>query len=430
MKKLIFAVLALLCTASLQAQQFDVLDQVRADWRKASGMEGPHRFDYGPLSPAPKGYKPFYISHYGRHGSRYAWNSDTYSLLYKVFSDAHNAGALTEAGENFYAEYKDFYEIPYINTGDLVPLGFEQHGKLGKFVYESFPQVFRGAKKVDAVVSTSARSIVSMSSFCLSLKGCNPDLDIFQSSNHTGMLVAAPTGAPRQVRRFYEGQNTTPDVESVSHFNSRTVDYDGILGNLFKDPEFVSSYDGGKAGVLGEFFALLGGYRNYSEEAIFDGYLTEDQMLGLWEASNYSSYVTDLTARYGNIPLLEDIIAKTDAALDDPTMAANLRFGHDYVAEAFLCLINANGCGTVVEEASDAKYWFQNYNIPMATTILFVFYRNRKDDVLFKLVWNEEEASLPQLTPVTGCYYRWNDFKEWADGLIAAHPQIEAPKDR
>ena len=48
----------------------------------------------------------------------------------------------------------------------------------------------------------------------------------------------------------------------------------------------------------------------------------------------------------------------------------------------------------------------------------------------FKLVWNEEEASLPQLTPVTGCYYRWNDFKEWADGLIAAHPQIDAPKDR
>ncbi len=24
-------------------------------------------------TPAPKGYKPFYVSHYGRHGSRYHW---------------------------------------------------------------------------------------------------------------------------------------------------------------------------------------------------------------------------------------------------------------------------------------------------------------------------------------------------------------------
>ena len=28
--------------------------------------------------PAPKGYKPFYVSHYGRHGSRYHY---TYSYM-------------------------------------------------------------------------------------------------------------------------------------------------------------------------------------------------------------------------------------------------------------------------------------------------------------------------------------------------------------
>lgn len=29
-------------------------------------------------TPAPKGYKPFYVSHYGRHGSRYHY---TYSYM-------------------------------------------------------------------------------------------------------------------------------------------------------------------------------------------------------------------------------------------------------------------------------------------------------------------------------------------------------------
>ena len=32
-----------------------------------------HSYEYlpGPAAPVPDGYEPFYISHYGRHGSRY-----------------------------------------------------------------------------------------------------------------------------------------------------------------------------------------------------------------------------------------------------------------------------------------------------------------------------------------------------------------------
>ena len=52
------------------AQVNDVLDIVAADRGKLSGCEGPYRFDAPALTPAPKGYTPFYISHYGRHGSR------------------------------------------------------------------------------------------------------------------------------------------------------------------------------------------------------------------------------------------------------------------------------------------------------------------------------------------------------------------------
>ena len=40
----LLAGLLLTCTL-LQAQQYDVLDKVKADMRKAYGMEGPHRLD-------------------------------------------------------------------------------------------------------------------------------------------------------------------------------------------------------------------------------------------------------------------------------------------------------------------------------------------------------------------------------------------------
>ena len=128
MNKFGFSALLLLVCFVAGAQQYDVLDQVKSDPRKAAGMEGPHRFEVPAPTPAPKGYKPFYISHYGRHGSRYAWDSKTYTLLHEVLSAAHEAGKLTPRGEDFYGKFEAFYPIPLINTGDLVPLGWEQQG--------------------------------------------------------------------------------------------------------------------------------------------------------------------------------------------------------------------------------------------------------------------------------------------------------------
>ena len=408
-KKAIFTALFLLFVAlTAGAQQYDVLDQVKADWRKAAAMEGPHRFDAPALTKAPKGYKPFYLSHYGRHGSRYAWNSKTYTYLRDVLSKAHEEQALTPLGEEFYENYMAFYETPLINTGDLVPLGFEQHKRIGEWAYEAFPEVFRKDKRVDAIVSTAPRSIVSMSSFCLSLQKKNPRLDIFQSSNHVGLTVATPTSAPRPLRRAFK-EDDISNMESISHFNHRFLDYEGLLCRIFKDPDYVKQFSGGRTNFLQQCFQLVGGYHNYEERPLF--------------------YYTDLTARYGNIPLLEDFIDKAEKAFSDPSKAADLGFGHDYVLEAFLCLINADGCGTMVEKASDAKYWFQSYDIPMAATVMFVFYKNKKDDILFKVVWNEAEATLPQLTPVQGPYYRWADFTAWAQAMMAAHPEVPVTEE-
>ena len=40
------------------------------------------------LTPAPAGKKPFYISHYGRHGSRYISNRTGYDTPYKMMIQA------------------------------------------------------------------------------------------------------------------------------------------------------------------------------------------------------------------------------------------------------------------------------------------------------------------------------------------------------
>lgn len=418
----VFAVVLGSYTAS--AQQYDVLEQVANDWRKMSAMEGPHRFDGTDISKAPKGYEPVYISHYGRHGSRYASSSSTYVKLQEILSDGHNARVLTDIGEKFYELFKDFVDVPLTNTGDIVPLGFEQHKMISDIVYDNFAKVFADGRKVNAIASTSQRCIVSMASFCANLKGRNPGIDLFMDSNHASMTIVAPPSAPSALRRNFVGPKESTGLESVESFGRRIVDLDALNARLFKVPTFIDNYEGGIYAFSKVLFSFLTGYRNYCDEPIFDFVLTKEQMVTLWEANNFDSFTYDTEARYRMIPLLEDIIAKADVALGDPSIAADLRFGHDYIAEAFTCLINANSVGTIPSRADEVKEWFQSYNICMATTLLFVFYKNKAGDVIFKLVWNEHDANLPQLTPVTGCYYRWSDFKTWAAGLLAEHPEI------
>jgi len=427
MKKLMTLFAGLLSCLLLQAQQYDVLEKVKADVRKAYGMEGPHRLDeFGTLSKAPSGYKPFYISHYGRHGSRYAWNSETYTLIRDVFKKAEEKNVLTPYGKEFAKKYMDFWEVPYINAGDLVPLGYDQHLAIGTFVYEQFPQVFKGRKKVDALSSTGQRCIVSMGAFNAGLLSGNPKLQIRMQSDHMGMGIIAPPSAPRAIRKKFKGQDEDKvkmEME-VEEFFIRTCDPQSVLDKLFTDSKFLNDFTGGASDFLSQLWELLSGYHNYEPEPLFDDLLTADQRVKFWEASNYYSFRSDVTARYGVIPLLNDIIEKSEASFADPNRAAHLRFGHDYILEGMVALLNVDNMGTIPEKPEDAKYWFQSYKIPMAGTLLFVFYKNKKNDIIFKVVLNENDATLPDLKPVEGNFYRWSDFRAFTDKIIQEHPEL------
>lgn len=407
----------------LGAQEYNVLDVVRADARKSWAMEGPHRLDeMGPLTKAPCGYKPFYISHYGRHGSRYAWNAKSYVIIHDVLTKAAETGSLTPFGQDLYQKYEAFYMEPWINAGDLVPLGFDQHQQIGSFVAASFPQVFKGSREVSAISSTAQRSIVSMGAFSLGLKGHNGKLKITQGSNHKGMTVAAPPSAPKSLVRHFEGEDNKPDMESADSFFERHFNGEAVLDRLFSDKAFLKEFDGGVR-FLRELWQLVCGYHNYESRPLFDDIFTPEEMVTAWECDNYSSFYGDVGARYSELPLLEDIVTKAQYAFAHPDRAADLRFGHDYILEALTCLLNVNGCGTIPAKSEEVKYWFQSYNIPMAATILFVFYKNRKGDILFKVLLNEREVALADLTPVKAPYYRWSDFMTWYDALRAAHPE-------
>ncbi len=423
MKKIFAAIIALAGMLSAGAQTYNVREIVAADHDKAAGCEGPYRYDAEPLTPSPKGYEPFYISHYGRHGSRYAWNDGTYIMIKKVMDAAYKADALTDFGKRFYDRYCTFYLVPLINTGDLTELGGEQHANVAAALCNEFPEIFSRGGRFLARSSVSPRAITSMTAFCVSMQKCAPKADIETNALHTNMAVIYPTECPDQLTVRFEGTIRPLDDSAVKDL--RTRHYDDILGRLFTDRGFLEE-TGGRSGFVNQLFDFWAGYRNYCETDLFEGLFTEEEIVDFWEWENFRLYMSHSADRYQMIPLLQDIVDWANEAVAGGQYSGHFRFGHDTVVNAIVPLLNLNGCGFQPDRAEDVKYWFQNYNTPKAANFEFVLYRSKKSrDILFKVLLNNSEAALPQLEPVSGPYYLWDDFVAWTEELYAAHQVVK-----
>ncbi|MBQ1618705.1 MAG: histidine-type phosphatase, partial [Bacteroidales bacterium] len=124
---------------------------------------------------APEGYEAFYISHYGRHGSRWMTSQSRYDRLVSYFKDKRN---LTPAGKKAAAAMKKVAKDAKGHAGDLTALGARQHRDIAARMFRNFPQVFGTGSEVQAASSTSRRCIASMEAFTGQLKKERPALRI------------------------------------------------------------------------------------------------------------------------------------------------------------------------------------------------------------------------------------------------------------
>lgn len=74
------------------------LDEIRRDPERAGGVYYVTDLSH-PVTPAPKGYTPFYINGYFRHGARQIDDEVTYPAIYGVLEKAHATNNLTDLGK-------------------------------------------------------------------------------------------------------------------------------------------------------------------------------------------------------------------------------------------------------------------------------------------------------------------------------------------
>ena len=417
MKKTLFLIMTMLMAMSAWAQSGNVLDQLKADPRKSYGNDYPYQFTTPQLTKAPKGYKPFYISHYSRHGSRYYWNAFLYQELNNLLTTANEKQVLTAEGKAFYEKFMAAKDELTTGVSELSDLGWEQHQRIARTMYNNFPEVYKNGGNVLAISSLSGRCVLSMSAFCQELVQCNPKIEIREQSSRFTLDGVVPGDHQNPVKHNFP--KATPRWEkNRDKFKWDESLREKVVARVFTSTEGLPG-DLNKIGS--NLINLYTSLPNIAHDGMMGNIITDDEMVAQWEQSNLGSYSWVFGPQYEMIPILEDIIKKADAVIDGSSdRISDLRFGHDTCIGPLTVLMGINGADLDPEDPYEVKNCYQNWQTCKASNIQLVFYRSKKatDDILVKCLLNGKEACLPVPTD-NYPYYKWTDFRQFYTARIA-----------
>lgn len=416
MRKLI--IVTILGCISLQATAQDVWKEIDQDPRRSASNYMAYPEPTKPLTPAPKGKKPFYISHYGRHGSRFIINQRDYDYPYFTLLMADSLGKLNEKGQEILRRMKLLREDANNRLGELTPLGAQQHRDIARRMYTRFPEVFKGDVCIDAKSTVVIRCILSMENALQELVKLNPRLRITHDASEHDMYYMNLRDRKLSSKRL---PKVSQDIYDA--FCKRHIDPKRPVESLFNDTTYSNNCINLER-LNYYIFKVVAIAQNTEMRDLIDFYdlYNTDELYVNWRKDNVYWYLT-----YGPSPqnggtqpfsqrnLLRKMIQEADSCISLPRPGATLRFGHETMVLPLTCLLGLNGYDIQVEDVEqlEDKGWV-NYRIfPMGANIQFIFYRkNPKDqDVLFKVLLNEEEATLPIPTDCAP-YYHWNDFRQ------------------
>ena len=417
MRKVILFAIWALSLASASAQ--NLREELKRDFLKAGSNYYTYQGPTKSLTPAPTGFKPFYLSSYARHGSRYLIKPSEYSNPYRVLQKADEAGKLSDLGKKAFRLLGYLREDASGRYGDLTPLGAAQHRQIAQRMYDRFPEVFKGRSVVEAKSTVVIRCILSMQNELLQLAKNNRRL-IFNSdaSEHDMYYMNFQDSA------LYKKRYSQKTQDIYREFCKKYEIHKTAMGKLFNDSSYfnreVNSFELNRdifkiaSSVQGtEMRDLFNLFDIYSPDELYSNWL---QANCFWFLSFGCNPYNGAQQPYTQRNLLRRIIADADSCINQPNPGATLRFGHETIILPLACLLDLNGYGREIDdmEKLDIEGWINFEVFPMAANIQFVFYRKSKKDgdVIFKVLLNENEATLPLPTDMAP-YYRWSDFRDF-----------------
>ena len=407
--------------AALMSYAQGYADLIKANPAMAAANLMNYHFDESVYTPAPKGYEEFYISHFGRHGSRYDADDEHMLAAWSIMKKADSLGIFSKTGKELFKEFDPVMLEQDGMIGMLTSLGAREHREIAMRMVANFPQVFKGKNGRDEVLCQSSivpRCIMSMTNFAHSL-----------SANTKGLEFKFVTG-----QKYYDQLAYHPKERPA--LAAAKVQEDSIRRAVSKPLELVAYLfaDVDKAlEIIGDPYAFerslylacnVGHLTDHGTCLL--KYFPEDILIRNWEIRNprfYMAYgMADGTVHHHEgigRRILRDFISRAEMAVEQGNgIVADLRFGHDTGLLPFLGYIGLEGMDIRPSYAEVNQMWNTSVSMCMGSNVQMIFYRNKQEDILVKIMYNEKETAIPALKTMSGPYYKWSELKEYLNSLL------------
>ena len=382
----------------------------------------------------PKGYVPFYVSHYGRHGSRYDRKDDSMIHMIQRFDKLDSMGVLTEVGYKVRQEIEKITSLHKGNLGMLTEVGAAQHRDIASRLYTSCREIFTPGCRINSIASSSKRCVASMKAFNEALLEKDPEMVQDMSSAKEILGYARPAGSNNQlntkelrkkVDKFRHANDTRWYMER-KQYQKKNKDYSAAEKMVINSKESLHKINCSVNHFSTNIFRFLMFAQNLGidETALVKEIFNDDIIYSIYLNQNFSWYNQHACADESPIAehlyvmryLIDNMVSRADKAIEGSyPYVGDFRFGHDthltpIVASLGFCQYPDTYLS--IEEAGEK---WRGYTItPMAGNLQMILYRraDKKNDVLVRFLLNENDVTLP-IKSSKAPFYRWGDFKKY-----------------
>lgn len=425
MNKFLFFTLSLLFGITSGNAVVANIDSIKANPGRAGGIYLAYPVtDASQLNhtPAPKGFKPFYVSHYGRHGSRYLISDEDYIKVIKTLDEADRAGALTPRGKLLKAQMDSIYEEARGRGGELTPLGARQHREIARRLITANPTIFEGEPEITAKSTVVMRCAHSMFAFCEGLKEVKPTLEIPRESANRSMDYL---NYHTKESNHYSGKDGDW-YQLWKKFRKEKTNPERIIGTVFNDKDYIDRRIDPEEFMWDLYWVTVDLQNMETPVRLYDLF-TAEELFDLWQVFNFNFYACNssyplaegtLTDNAKN--LVTNILETARDYINENKNGATLRFGHDGNIIPLTALLRLDGCYAYEADPHRLADVYADYTIsPMASNFQMIFYRNPKTrEIIVKMLQNEKEIGLSDLNTDMFPYYKWSDMEAWLEKVI------------
>ena len=378
------------------------------------------------VTPAPCGYKPFYVSHIGRHGSRTPTSSTSLKYV-DVLHECDSLGNLTAVGRDL-METLDKTRGLIVDTGldgILTDRGAAEHRAIASRVCRHYPEIFTdpSRRNVSCFSTMVPRVIRSMDNFTSVVAESYPDLAIRKRFSNESDFTRFQTGNVHLSDSIRSRIVRSPAINKAIDKRLNSFDWTRLCTLVFKDGMAPEKYRGREGSFFRHLFSI-GVYRQCfidDDPQWFKPYFTEDEMFEFWRSTGSQNWQRwGWTAENQGYPpkstyrILQSIVRDADAVIAGADTCATFRFSHDGNVLPLICLMGLyrntfTGSWTEID-----KYACMGYTMHMAGNIQLIFFRNKKGNVLVKILLNDEETFIPGFRPKEkGLFYEWKSLRTY-----------------